>query len=267
MDFEIFLVVLIPGGFVLNLVAFTSTWSPARELVKKEQTITLTPETVSIEKEKGNDSYSLSHCRCFHGFGFHDPVLRNYSIRTPALILSWPPFTEEDRISFGYDPDCKKTIISFFEDLNVPCDQTRKPNEIRTTNWWTLLGGVVGFLLAFSLSSLFSPFGIQFGDKFVLTAITAITGAFVARMTMKHHAGDFVFYSKTPRTFVLSCLGIGLLLLMKLNGRGQMRPLLADTSRLITYFCMLSALLAFVIWFFHNVRKEEENRIGNKMHG
>ena len=250
-DVADFALICIMGLLPVSLIAFISSWSRARELVRQSETITLSPTTLTVN----NQPRSLEECRWFRGYAFHQPKLSTYPVSEPAIVIAWPPYSEESRAICGTG-DRRGPVISILSEAGIPEDSPRPVQERGWINAATL-GGVLCFAAEGSLINLLSPHDIP-GVSFI---ISAIVSGMAARVLMKHRLGLFQF-QESPHEMMFAAATIIVLGTLKMNRRGGGGPLIQNPEFLLWTIPLAGLQFLSLGLLYSRVRRRENARLG-----
>ncbi len=183
-DFMFVCIIAVPP---VCLIAFTGAWSRTRELARQSHTVTFSDNYVTVDEAR----HELASCRWFKGWAFHQPQLALYPAYSPAIVISWPPFTNECYTVCGIDADCRETIIRLLQQSPALEDLPRRRNERFLVNIATVVGSTATLLLMVALQ-----FATASSIPFVSLTITVLCGGVASRILTGHKLGFIQF--QTP---------------------------------------------------------------------
>jgi hypothetical protein len=253
-DIVEFLFVCCIGVLPAALIAFTSPWSRARDLARKSVSATIGPSEIEI----AGDVHALTDCRWFRGYAFHDPRLALYPAYTPAVVITWPPFTPTCRMICGLSPQQQSDVIEILKRESIPEDKPRLSHERLLINAAALLGGVCTAAAAVGVN-LISALDIPFTS----IATSVGVGGLAACILIKHHLGHFQFQEPLAKA-IGPWLGFATLGLLRLNRKNRGGPLHADPSFLVWVLPLVALQTLGMIWMYHAIREREDQLLAKR---
>lgn len=251
-DVVYFVFVCLFGVLPVSVLAFVSPWSRARELMKKSHTVTLTLTKFTA----GDTSHELCDCRWFHGWAFHQPELAQYPFFLPAVVVSWPPYSDESRAVCGLDSELRKDFIERLVSSSAVEDKPRRRNERLIVTWSGVLGAAVVSCILATISSF-----VKSSIPFPSIAVSAVAGGLFFRIATKHALGHIQFQQPPSKQFgaLLTLVVVGTL---RVNRRNRGGPLFRHPSLFLWVLPLaalqIGSLAALYIW----VRNRENARLG-----
>lgn len=251
-DIVDFVFVCLFGVLPVSVLAFVSPWSRARQLRKKSHAIFLSSTQLTVDET----SHELRDCRWFRGWAFHQPEFSQYPVYMPAVVVSWPPYSDESRAICGLDADRREEIIDRLLSSSAVEDRPRKRNERLVVT----SSGVVGAAVVLTCLVTISSFREQ-AIPFPSIAISAIAGGIFCRIAAKHSLGHIQF-QEPPSKQSMALLLVVVVGTLRLNRRNGGGPLHQNPSLLLWVLPLaaiqIGSLTALYIW----VRKREIERLG-----
>lgn len=244
-DFIIAAVLIVFPGSVLP---FVSPWSRARQLAKQTKAVTIAESAIIVD----DSSHDLSQCRWFRGFAFHDPKLAEYPASEPAIVISWPPFGNEDRTICGLTAAVEEQIAQRLKNEAVPQDKPRRVNERFLLNASTL--GAAMLVIAFmSGVNLVAVPAIPFPSVLTSAAVGGITIRVLLKQKFGHLQCQGPSFGRFTAWFTLIVVAT-----LKMNRGNPGGPLLQDPAWFMWVLPLVLVQGACLFALYRYVRARED---------
>lgn len=142
---------------------------------KSLKSILATPLLKPKEINHEDVHVELSECRYYRGFSFHDYLLWMFSPR-PAVIISWPPFTKQDRVACALTDKKRKKWLEYLRESEAELEHDKLVHEREIITSVYLGMAMIGFLVCLLLNFLFRILLDQFDMSAKYASLSPILG-------------------------------------------------------------------------------------------